>query len=160
AVPLEDSRLFRAGSSSGDSGFLFAISGAGQYAQGKIGTDEQHQINIVDNFSIVRSRHQFKVGVDYRWLGPFSSPFAYRMFVNFAGVTAAPGGALSGSAQFIQPAVFEENSLRSHNFSIYGQDTWNVTPQLTVTYGVRWDVNPPLHGKDTANDPLTVDGLD
>jgi hypothetical protein len=160
AVPLQDSLLFPAGYSSDDSAFLFAISGAGQYAQGKLGADEQRQINIVDNLSIVKSRHQFKVGVDYRWLGPFSSPFAYRMFVNFAGVTAAPGAALSGSAQFIQPAVFEENSLRSHNFSIYGQDAWNVTPRLTVTYGLRWDVNPPLKGKDTANDPLTVDGLD
>jgi hypothetical protein len=31
---------------------------------------------------------------------------------------------------------------------------------LTVTYGARWDVNPPLNGKDTANDPFTVTGLD
>ncbi len=160
AVPLQDSLLFPAGYSSDDSAFLFAISGAGQYAQGRFGIDEQRQVNIVDNVSIVRSRHQFKIGLDYRWLGPSSRPFAYRMFVNFAGVTTAPGSALSGSAQFIQPAAFEDNSLRSHNFSIYGQDTWNATPRLTVTYGVRWDVNPPLTGKDAANDPFTVDGLD
>jgi hypothetical protein len=29
-----------------------------------------------------------------------------------------------------------------------------------VTYGARWDVNPPLKGKDTSNDPFTVTGLD
>jgi hypothetical protein len=160
AVPLQDSLLFPPGFSSEDSGYLFLISGAGQYAQGKIGTDKQRQINIVDNLSIIKSRHQFKVGVDYRWLGPNSSPFAYRMFVQFSGVTAAPGGALSGSAQFIQPGAFAENSLRSQNLSIYGQDTWNATSRLTVTYGARWDVNPPLNGKDTANDPFTVKGLD
>jgi Carboxypeptidase regulatory-like domain/TonB dependent receptor-like, beta-barrel len=160
AVPLQDSLLFPSGYSSDDSGFLFLVSGAGQYAQGKIGTDEQRQINVLDNLSIIKSSHQFKFGVDYRWLGPTSSPFSYRIFVQFAGVTPAPGGALSGSAQFIQPGAFQENSLRSQNLSIYGQDTWNVTPRLTVTYGARWDVNPPLKGKDAANDPFTVSGLD
>ena len=159
AVPLPDSLLFPAGFSSQDSGYLFLITGAGQYAQGKIGTDKQRQINIVDNVSVIKRSHQFKFGVDYRWLGPFSSPFAYRMFVQFGGVTAAPGGALSGSALFIQPGAFADNSLRSQNLSIYGQDTWNATPRLTVTYGARWDVNPPLQGKDRANDPFTVTGL-
>jgi len=160
AVPLPDSLLFPSGYSSEDSGYLFLISGAGQYAQGQIGTDKQRQINIVDNLSIIKRSHQLKFGVDYRWLGPFSSPFAYRMFVQFGGVTAAPGGALSGSALFVQPGAFQDNSLRSQNLSIYGQDTWNATPRLTVTYGVRWDVNPPLKGVDTANDPFTVTGLD
>src|SRR5262249_2121574 len=32
--------------------------------------------------------------------------------------------------------------------------------RLTVTYGLRWDVNPPLKGKDPASDPLTVVGLE
>ena len=160
AVPLQDSLLFPPGFSSEDSGYLFLISGAGQYAQGKIGTDKQRQFNIVENLSIIKRSHQLKFGVDYRWLGPFSSPFAYRMFVQFGGVTAAPGGALSGSALFIQPGAFADNSLRSQNLSIYGQDTWNATPRLTLTYGARWDVNPPLKGKDTANDPFTVTGLD
>ena len=160
AVPLQDSLLFPSGYSSSDSGFLFLISGAGQYAQGKIGTDEGRQFNLVDNLTMIHGGHQLKFGMDYRWLGPVSSPFAYRMFVQFTGVTTAPGGALTGNAAFVQPGAFAENSLRSQNFSIYGQDTWNVTPRLTVTYGARWDVNPPLAGKDTENDPFTVSGLD
>jgi carboxypeptidase family protein/TonB-dependent receptor-like protein len=160
AVPPPESLLFPYGYSSTDSGFLFLINGAGQYAQGKIGTDEQRQINLVDNLSVVMRGHQLKFGVDYRWLAPFSSPFAYRQFVQFSGVTDAPGGALSGSALFVQPAAFQENALRSQNLSLYGQDTWNITPRLTATYGLRWDVNPPLRGKDLANDPYTVAGLD
>jgi Carboxypeptidase regulatory-like domain/TonB dependent receptor-like, beta-barrel len=160
AVPLPDSLLFPSGYSSADSGFLFLINGAGQYAQGKIGTDEQHQVNLVDTISAVKGGHQMKFGVDYRRLAPSSSPFAYRQFVQFTGVTSAPGGAVSGTAAFVQPAAFQENALRSQNLSLYGQDTWNITPRLTATYGLRWDVNPPLKGKDTGNDPFTVQGLD
>jgi len=159
AVPLPDSLLFPSGYSSADSGFLFLINGAGEYAQGKIGTDEQHQLNLVDTVSAIKGRHQMKFGVDYRWLAPSSSPFAYRPFVLFTGMTSAPGGALSGTASFVQPAVFRENVLRAHNFSVYGQDTWNLSARLTATYGLRWDVNPPLRGKDLANDPFTVIGL-
>ena len=28
-----------------------------------------------------------------------------------------------------------------------------------MTYGLRWDINPPLEGKNAANDPFTVVGL-
>jgi len=159
AVPLPDSQLFPPGYSSADSAFLLLLSGVGEYGVGKLGSDEQRQVNLVDNLSVVTGRHQLKFGLDYRWLAPFSSPFAYRQFVKFSGVTAAPGGALSGTAGFVQPAAFQANSLRSQNFSLYGQDAWSITPRLTATYGLRWDVNPALKGKDSANDPFTVVGL-
>jgi hypothetical protein len=159
AVPLPDSALFLPGYSSANSIFQFAIVGAGEYVQGKQGTDEQRQVNFIDNLSIIKANHQLKFGVDYRWLAPFSSPFSYGIFAEFSGVTAAPGGALSGTALVGQVAAFQANALLSRNFSLYAQDTWKVTPRLTVTYGLRWDVNPPLKGKLSANDPFTVTGL-
>jgi hypothetical protein len=164
AVPLPDSLLFPPGFSSADSGFLFLLTGAGEYVQGKFATDEQRQVNLIDNLSFTSGSHQMKFGVDYRWLAPFSSPFSYRPFVQFLGVTCPPtppcaGYALSGTANFAQPASFQANALLSQNFSFYGQDNWKIMPRLTLTYGLRWDIDPPLKGKNSANDPFTVVGL-
>jgi hypothetical protein len=159
AALLPDSLVFPAGYSSANGLFQALILGAGEYALGVEGVNEQRQVNLVDNLSLTRAGHQLKFGVDYRWLAPFASPVSYSQFAEFSGVTATPGGALSGTALFASSAAHQGDALLSQNFSLYGQDTWKITPRLTLTYGVRWDVNPPLKGKNAANDPFTVTGL-
>ena len=159
AVPLHDSALFPPGFSSQDSDFLFDISGAGEYALGNQGTDEQRQVNLIDNLSVAKGSHQMKFGVDYRWLSPFVTPLDYGTFTEFTGMGTTVGGVLSGMAAFAQAAAFQADALLAHNYSFYGQDTWNLTPRLTMTYGLRWDINPPLKGKNLANQPFTVTNL-
>jgi hypothetical protein len=159
AVPLADSALFPPGFSSKNSDFLFYISGIGEYALGKQAIDEQRQVNLVDNLSVANGTHQMKFGVDYRWLSPFVSPLAYGTFTEFTGMGTTTGGALSGTAAFADAAVFQADALQEHNLSFYGQDTWKILRRLTLTYGLRWDINPPLKGKNLANQPFTVTGL-
>ena len=77
AVPLPDSLLFPTFFSSAKGLFQFPIVGAGEFAQGKFATDEQRQVNFVDNLSVTTGSYQLKFGVDYRWRSPFTSPLAY-----------------------------------------------------------------------------------
>jgi hypothetical protein len=44
---------------------------------------------------------------------------------------------------------------RNHYIGMYAQDSWQVSPQLTLNYGLRWDVLPPWSEK--FNQLLTLD---
>ena len=159
AVPVPDSVLFPSGFSSVNSLFEYLIAGVGEWATGRFATDEQRQVNLIDNLSWSKGSHELKFGVDFRWLSPFSSPLSYIQFAEFGGVTSSPGGALSGTALFADVAALQTVALLTQNFSFYGQDTWKPTQRFTLTYGLRWDINLPLKGKNLENQPFTVTGL-
>ncbi|MGO8933227.1 MAG: TonB-dependent receptor [Terracidiphilus sp.] len=38
--------------------------------------------------------------------------------------------------------VYNPNALRWTEHGLYGQDTWTMTPKLTMTYGIRYEVYP------------------
>ncbi len=45
-----------------------------------------------------------------------------------------------------------------NNLSVYGQDEWRATSKLTVTYGVRWELNPPPGAGD--QNAFAIDQID
>jgi hypothetical protein len=114
----------------------------------------QRQINVVDNLSYQVRNHQFKMGLDYRRLAPLYNPRDYSQ----TGIFVSPAAIISGRAI---AAVFAIKSSKPlfNNVSLYGQDTWRATPSLTLTYGLRWDVNPPPSEAD-GNLPYRLTGVD
>lgn len=152
AVPPSDSFLFPAPYSSADSLVFFVLSGRNAVFQlGQIADNLQRQHNVVGNVSIVWDNHQFKIGADYRRLTPLWRSRLYNQTILFNGVlsntgAASPGTAASGVALQATVGAADSNAALFQNISTYFQDTWKVSRRLTLTYGVRWDINPPPEG--------------
>jgi Carboxypeptidase regulatory-like domain/TonB dependent receptor-like, beta-barrel len=157
AVPIS-SLPFPSGFSVDDSILSISPGGLFPFAQMFVGTNiknVQKQINIVDSLSWQSGGHAMKFGVDFRRLAPEFQPRAYSQFANFANVNNFAAGTLSSG--FV--GATRATTLLFRNVGLFAQDTWRVRPRLTLTYGLRWDVDVAPDTLDGANLP-SVTGFD
>jgi hypothetical protein len=138
-------------------GGAFNIAGgnSAQLQFGALADNLQRQLNLVDNLSIVASTHQWKFGIDYRRLSPVHGARNYSLSLNFNGIDGALSRRTSAASILtLAGPLFPVFT----NFSTYGQDTWKASRRLTLTFGLRWELNPPPMEKD-GNHPAVVTGI-
>jgi hypothetical protein len=158
AVIPSDAVLFPPFATREDSQFNFRVTGSASsnFRVGSVADNLQQQINLIDNLSIVADAHQLKFGADYRRLAPVFGPFNYLQIPQFNGIA----GALTGTASSVFIQAFTGPLIPVFaNLSLYGQDTWKSTRKLTLTYGLRWEYDPPPSEKH-GNDPFAVTQID
>jgi hypothetical protein len=113
----------------------------------------QTQWNLVDSVSLVSGNHQFKFGVDYRRLTPtikFAPQAGIWIYTSEADVLANSAAlAVSSTYDFTYPLF--------SNFAAFAQDEWRATPRLSLSLGLRWDVNPPP-GVTRGLEPYILEG--
>lgn len=121
-------------------------------------------IQWAESLSYVTGRHTFKAGLDMNFQridnffpGNFSGSFTFNSYADFAAnrpfsfTQAFAGNSTAGPLS--KPNVNE--------YAFYAQDSWRVSNQLTLNYGIRYDLfalaNPSVKNPDAG---LAAAGLD
>lgn len=112
------------------------------------------------DFANIRGQHSLKFGGDYM---RFNANEAARQFasgqwvfntrwtngVNAAGANIANTGMtfadfLLGRLNQVNAEVSQGNGRRSQYYAAYLEDAWKATPKLTLTFGIRYDLETPF----------------
>jgi hypothetical protein len=144
-----------------DQGLPF-ISVSGYATLGASRSDPRHRVDTnlqaLDNYSWKLGKHSVKFGYEYRrtsitqFLGT-----NYRGRLTFASLADFLAGNVDSGSQSLGDSI-RHSYQNSHG--VYLQDTYRVSPRLTLNYGARWDYFGIFHEKNnllsniTAFDPV------
>src|SRR5215471_2402736 len=103
---------------------------------------------VSDNFTKVKARHTIKFGGDVRYIQVNErNTYTPNGWFMFSGGETGNDFAdyLLGAPDFFNQTSLQFLDSRSKYFGLYAQDTYKATPDLTINYGLRWDVSQPFY---------------
>ena len=132
------------------------ISISGGFALGNNSEGELPQVGNSfqwsDNLTKVKGTHTLKFGVDLR-RQQFNQFYYYNVNGTFSYYGGGPNdvGANTLYPNFLLglPDQFGQGSaqverVRNTGFYLFAQDSWKIKPNLTLNYGLRWELDTPL----------------
>jgi hypothetical protein len=134
------------------------LSALGNDANGPFTIDDK-VYQVTDNFSWIRGKHSMRFGGDYRYnqylqLGNEFARGRFTINGSFTGNPTTLAGGYSGAdflmANFSQvdsAVALAKGDFRNNEWGLYIDDTYKVTPRLTLNWGLRWEVAQPLFDK-------------
>ncbi len=121
----------------------------------------ERQWNAIDTVSVLTRQHSLKFGIDYRHI---KSPLAPPNVEPYA-VFTTPQEILSGAPAAPYVFRFLPATPLFNQTALFAQDEWRVHSRLSLSLGLRWELNPPPteeHGHDaytllgSVNDPSSL----
>ncbi len=112
---------------------------------------------VIDNFTRVIGTHTFQTGADYHYdqineRNTFNQNGAFTFDGTETGLDFADY-LIGAPASFIQSSTQVLDS-RNYYFGVYAQDSWRAKSNLTLNYGLRYEISPPWY--DTQNKIQTL----
>jgi hypothetical protein len=124
----------------------------GSTIDGRGAAGRQEQFQLADTWTWLKGRHEWRFGVDFRRVTTSTDPAEYRYNYRFNSVSDLQSGRL-------RPVAVERlipSRTQRDTTAIFAQDTFRLTPRLTLNYGLRYSVKPaPASTTDTH--PLLLD---
>lgn len=135
----------------------------------------QNYVQLYQDFSYIRGKHSFRFGGTYTYLRDNRTFGAYETAIEALGNNLGLGmeNFLAGQLYQFQAAVNPQGkypcaatvtpdctltlpvgapnfsrSNRYGDYGLYAQDSWKLTPRLTLNLGLRWEVFGTQHNKD------------
>ena len=134
--------------------------GTTSFGKGKAGFTFSHNYQWNNNTTWIKGRHTIKFGGDVRRLRAqtalgFTGSDNYGNF-DFDGRYSGKDVAdflLGVPYHSSYASVKQDNDGISWHYGFYVQDSFKVTPKLTLEYGLRWEYHPPFldQGSDITN---------
>jgi hypothetical protein len=135
------------------------LAGFGESTEGPY-VNRNHTFQFLDNVATVRGSHSFRFGGEvrrdrYNQIGnqfPRGS-FIFQSKATFDPANRAPTGhsfadMLLGESRRSERALGIANTMfRATFFYVYAEDTWKITPRLTLNLGLRYENSPPWSDK-------------
>jgi len=112
----------------------------------------QRQWNLVDAANLTVGRHRLKFGADYRRLAPLAVPYSAAATYYYLSESGVESNTALTQVDAYAPAY-----PLYRNFSAFVQDEWRASQHLSLSMGLRWELNP-APGVTRGLNPYTVQG--
>src|SRR5207237_4817814 len=125
----------------------FAI-GSGNSIYGLANTGPNY--NVADDVSWVKGTHQFGFGGSYihsllNSKTGLNATGAFTFNGSITGLSLADF--MLGRAQQWNQGNLAQYYNRAYDIGLYAQDSWKITPRLTLNYGLRWESFMPVYSQ-------------